>query len=170
MTEHYYFAYGSNLSSPRLFARISSAQALTTARLHRHSLAFHMPSQDGSAKCDAHFTGQAEDTIWGVVYQIDPLERPILDHYEGLGDCYGTKAVKLITAENQTLQAFTYYALRTGANQPPYCWYRDHVLFGAREHGLPSNYVAELEGIGFMKDVNAERRTSELSIYLSDSP
>ena len=169
MTEHYYFAYGSNLSSPRLFARISSARALTTARLHEHSLAFHMPGQDGSAKCDAHFTGQAEDTVWGVVYQIDPLQRPVLDRFEGLGDCYGIKAVKLITAENQSLQAFTYYALRTDANQPPYCWYRDHILFGAREHGLPSNYLAELEHIGFMKDTDTERRTNELSIYLSDS-
>ncbi len=165
MTEHHYFAYGSNLSSLRLLARIRSARVLTTARLHAHRLAFHMPSQDGSAKCDAHFTGVPEDFVWGVVYRIDPVEREILDGYEGLGESYGIKAVELATEKDRVVKAFTYYALRTGAQVPPYCWYRDHVLLGAREHSLPPEYITRLEATAYMADGDSQRRMAELSIY-----
>lgn len=165
MTEHHYFAYGSNLSSRRLSARIGSARVLTTARLHAHRLAFHMPGKDGSAKCDAHFTGALEDFVWGVVYRIDPDGRKILDGYEGLGKSYGIKAVELSTEEGRVIEAFTYYALRTGAGVSPYCWYREHVLFGAREHRLPPDYIAQLESTAYMADGNSQRRALELSIY-----
>lgn len=165
MTEQHYFAYGSNLSSLRLLARIRSAEALTTARLHAHRLEFHMPSRDGSAKCDVRFTGASEDYVWGVVYRIDPAEREILDGYEGLGDSYGAKVVALATEQGQEIEAFTYYALRTGARVPPYCWYRQHVLSGAREHRLPLDYIDRLEATVYMADQDLQRRSAELSIY-----
>lgn len=165
MTEHHYFAYGSNLSSLRLLARIRRAEALATARLPAHRLEFHMPSRDGSAKCDAYFTGAPEDYVWGVIYRIDPDEREILDGYEGRGDCYDVKRVELATDQGQLVEAFTYYALRTDAQVPPYCWYREHVLSGAREHRLPLDYIARLEATAYRADRDSQRRSAELSIY-----
>ena len=47
-----YFAYGSNMSSVRLRARVNSAQPLGVARLPGHRLRWHMHSLDGSGKCD----------------------------------------------------------------------------------------------------------------------
>ena len=36
---------------------------------------------------------------------------------------------------------------RTDAALRPRGWYKDHVLGGAREHGLPADYVREIEQI-----------------------
>ena len=48
-----YFAYGSNLSSARMAARVPSARVVARAQLPGHALRFHKVGRDGSAKCDA---------------------------------------------------------------------------------------------------------------------
>src|SRR5438128_1900656 len=47
-----YFAYGSNMLTQRLKARVPSASPKTVAVLFDHGLRFHKRSQDGSGKCD----------------------------------------------------------------------------------------------------------------------
>lgn len=84
-----YFAYGSNMCSERLRARkILSATPICVAYLSNHSLRFHKRSQDESGKGDASFTGSPEDSVWGVVFDIDQSEEPRLDAAEGLGQGY----------------------------------------------------------------------------------
>lgn len=48
-----YFAYGSNMSSARLRARVPSCRPIGIAFLPGHELRFHKRSKDGSGKCDA---------------------------------------------------------------------------------------------------------------------
>ena len=45
--------------------------------------------------------------------------------------------------------ALTYHANpdRTDASVRPRDWYKDHVVRGAREHGLPSDYIRALETV-----------------------
>ena len=45
-----YFAYGSNLSSPRLRARVPSARPEGVARLEGQRLALDKPGRDGTAR------------------------------------------------------------------------------------------------------------------------
>ena len=47
-----YFAYGSNMLTERLKARVSSATPIGKANLSDHGLRFHKKSKDGSGKCD----------------------------------------------------------------------------------------------------------------------
>ncbi len=151
-----YFAYGSNMLSRRLQARVPSARAVGTGRLLAHALRWHMPSTDGSGKCDAAHTGNTEDIVWGVLFELDLAERVHLDHAEALGRAYRRDPVT-IDSGGTLVPAFTYRALRTGAHIAPYHWYREFVLGGANEHGLPPDYLRALEAVQAMADADAQR-------------
>lgn len=160
-----YFAYGSNMSRPRLQARVPSASFVTTARLDAHRLAFHKAGADGSGKCDAHETGVAEHRVFGVVFEIAAVEKPQLDRVEGLGVGYAQKAVELIGADGESLAAFMYSAIRIDPAFVPFSWYKVHVLMGARAHGLPADYVSWIESITARDDPDVDRARRELAIY-----
>lgn len=160
-----YFAYGSNMSIPRLTERLPSAQAVTCARLYKHRLKFHKRGQDGSGKCDIESTFNTQDVVHGVVYQIARPDKPALDSKEGLGSGYEEKNVTVISPNCEVLVASTYYATRIDVSLAPYDWYKEHVLRGAHEHSLPPEYIAGIEGIQSMPDSNKNRAEKELSIY-----
>lgn len=138
-----YFAYGSNLYSPRLRFRVPGCRVLGVATLPAHQLRFHKIGADGSAKCDAFRTGRPEDAVMGVVYEIAGSEKALLDRVEGLGRGYGDATVALVTDDIGVVVASTYVALPAAidAKRRPFGWYKNFVLSGAEEHGLPSDYV-----------------------------
>src|ERR1022692_527863 len=105
-----YFAYGSNMCTGRLRQRVPSANPVHIAKLLNHSLRFHKRSDDRSGKCDAFFTGEPGDEVWGVVFEIDPAEKSQLDAQEGLGLGYAEKAALVIDAEGNRHSVFTYTA------------------------------------------------------------
>jgi len=158
------FSYGSNMSQRRLQARVPSARFVTVAELPAHRLRFHKSAGDGSAKCDAEETGNPDDRVMGVVYEIDDTEKPDLDRHEALGFGYDEKQVELITGDG-TLRAWVYYATRINDSLKPFHWYKDHVLIGARENGLPAEYIAQIEAVESIDDPKPERHGRELSIY-----
>ena len=53
-----------------------------------HRLEFHKVGRDGSAKCDAFETGNPDDSVIGVVFDIHTAEKNYLDQAEGLGVGY----------------------------------------------------------------------------------
>lgn len=139
-----YFAYGSNLYSPRLRYRVSSCKVVGTASLPKHTLLFHKGSVDGSAKCDASPTGNG--TVLGVLYEIDA------DQLDDLRDAEGARGKKpgyietqvdVVLADGRSVSAYTYIAAPTHivVDTLPYSWYRDFVLMGCAEHQLPADYV-----------------------------
>jgi hypothetical protein len=160
-----YFAYGSNMSGPRLAARIDSMRKLAVARLDGHRLCFHKVSTDGSAKCNVHPSTHPDHHVIGVLFEIDRRERPILDRYEGLGRGYEIKQVTLALVDGARLDAFTYYATHVDDQLLPYDWYKAHVLHGALEHGLPADYVAAIRTVATMPDPDPWRQQRELGIY-----
>lgn len=160
-----YFSYGSNMSTARLIARAPSARALEVARLDGHALKFHKLGRDGSAKCDAASTDDERSAVHGVLFRIPELEKPLLDRWEGLADGYGEKPVRVVTRAGEARQALTYFATRIAPGLKPYEWYREHVLRGAREHGLPTEYVRAIERVETVPDPDRARHERELSIY-----
>jgi len=160
-----YFAYGSNMSTPRLVSRVASARAVAVAHLPAHALQFHKRGRDGSAKCDAAFTGSASDGVHGVVFEIAVSEKPLLDEKEGLGDGYDEKVVMVKDAAGECYRALTYYATHIDASLRPFHWYKEHVLRGALEHGLLDEYIAAIHAIESIPDPAPGKHDSELSIY-----
>ena len=160
-----YFSYGSNMSSRRLTQRVPSAQVVSVATLSMHRLEFHKVSKDGSAKCDAFETGNQNDYVIGVVFDIHHAEKIHLDKAEGLGFGYDIKQVIIETQQGRLLEAFTYYAMTIDSQLQPYHWYKNHVLIGAREHELPTHYIERIDLVEAIEDIDHERTTQELAIH-----
>ncbi len=139
-----YFAYGSNMSTPRLRKRMPSCKPLGTAILPGHTLRFHKRSTDGSGKCNALADG-GDDSVIGILFSFDPSERSKLDEAEGVGKGYEHAMVTVINDKGRRRKVLTYIATADSIDDvlKPYSWYKDFVLAGAAEHNLPEEYVAE---------------------------
>src|SRR2546429_187809 len=105
-----YFAYGSNMCTGRLRLRVPSANPVLIAKLLNHSLRFHKRSDDRSGKCDACFTGEPADVVWGVIFQMDPADKPHLDAHEGLGHGYVEKLITVADLDRNPHRIFMYTA------------------------------------------------------------
>lgn len=160
-----YFAYGSNMHSQRLGRRLDGAQCRGVYALRHHALRFHKVGRDGSAKCDAFRTGQAADAVWGVLYAISAGDEAALDRVEGLGVGYRKEQVCLANAAGASAVAFTYLAIHIDAGLRPFAWYKRHVLEGAREAGLPAEYIAGIARQAAIEDPCAARASAELAIH-----
>ena len=161
-----YFAYGSNMSLPRLRQRIPEVVRIGRFILAEHSLRFHKIScRDGSAKCDAYSTGHPEDQVIGIVFEIDAAAKPVLDAYEGLHHGYEEKTVIVMGPEQQSVEAFMYYATHIDSSLKPYSWYLQHVLMGATDCEFPPDYIEKLHTIATMEDTDWQRDAAERAIY-----
>ena len=159
-----YFAYGSNMFTKRIQNRVSSANPITVGYISEHELHWHKVSKkDGSGKCDCFFTGNPDDKVYGVVFEIDTSQKAELDRFEGLGYGYDEKPVTVITDTGE-VNAITYFATNTDASLQPYHCYKKLVLAGAYEHRLPADYIRKLENSPEAIDSNEERARKELSI------
>ena len=141
-------AYGSNLHPFRLVQRVGSAKPIGVVPMPGKRIEFHKRSQDGSGKCHFYEPGGAHDIMYGVVYEFDSAEKGKLDALEGLGKGYNEQLVAF-SLNGVTHQAYVYVAASThiDASLVPYDWYKEMVLLGARYHGLPPEYIAQIEAV-----------------------
>jgi cation transport regulator ChaC len=137
-----YFAYGSNMCSARLRARVPSAEAIGPARLDGWRLRFNKHGRDGSAK--ANIVPCPAGQVWGVLYRFPAEARGALDAAEDLGVGYEDRWLVVKTAAGPALRALTYVGIKLSGDLPVMGWYRDYCLAGAREHDLPAAYLAEI--------------------------
>ncbi len=165
----HYFAYGSNMSSRRLAARVSGALALGSAILEGHELRFHKRGQDGSGKCDIYEVGGEESRVFGVLFTLPAADKATLDGIEGLGAGYEEKVVSIIDKDERRRQAVTYYATDITYALQPFCWYRHHVIVGAQEFQLPQDYVQAIATVPYVSDSDDARRAREMSIYQTEA-
>lgn len=139
------FSYGSNMSTERIRQRTPSAIAVTTGYVLGRTLKWHKPSTDGSSKCDMAPAAGSE-RIWGVVFTVNAAEKLALDRAEGLGTAYEEEAVQVHTSDG-VIAVTAYVALRSCSGLQPWDWYKQYVLDGAREHGLPDDHIRMIEAI-----------------------
>lgn len=156
------FAYGSNMLSARLKARCPSARPRGVAQLPSHELRWHKRSLDGSGKCDV-VPASSDLTVFGVVYEVDANEKPALDQAEGLGHGYDLKDATVIL-NGDAVAASIYFATKADPALKPYTWYKALVVAGAKEHGLPTSYIARLEGVEASEDPDRARHDSNMRI------
>lgn len=142
-----HFAYGSNLSTARLRARCPSATPIAVGYVAGRQIRFHKQGLDGTGKADAFYTGDCCDILWGVIYRSLLDEKSILDACESLGDGYEHAAVD-VQVHDQVMSTYLYQAMphRIDPTLQPASWYHRHVVTGAQEHALPSDYQQMLGG------------------------
>jgi hypothetical protein len=153
----YYFGYGSNMLMARIRNRVPSATPITNASLPGYGLRFHKRSQDGSGKCN--IISSDDETVYGVVFEVNPDELDTLDEAEQQGRRYWRRSVT-VEGEGTSIEAFAYVADPFFVDDTllPYEWYHAIVVAGAREHNLPSDYIAQIEAVRSYPDPNEERR------------
>ena len=153
----YYFGYGSNMLTPRLQARVPSAQPVATVRLEDYELHFHKWSRDESGKCNIVPAPGA--TVYGVVFEVDTDELEALDEAEQRGRGYTREEVSL-KGPDTSFNAFAYVAQPAYVDDAllPYDWYHGLVLAGAQQHDLPSRYIDQIAAVRSYPDPNEERR------------
>lgn len=160
----YYFAYGSNMSSRRLQARVPSARKVGIGVLAGHQLRFHKASRkDRSAKCDACVSDNEGHLVHGVVFDIVEQEKAYLDSVEGPG--YALKDIRVTLQGGDRVNAYMYYATDIDPTLRPWYWYRHHVLAGAMEHALPDDYIEQIRTVVVEDDPDRERHLRELAIH-----
>lgn len=72
-----YFAYGSNMDVGQMAARCPGARALGPARLDGWKFFIN---RRGTASVRPSIS----DSVWGVVWRVQPHHKGVLDHYEGI--------------------------------------------------------------------------------------
>lgn len=151
------FAYGSNMPKARIRARCPSAVAMGVAELRGYELCWHKLSRkDGSGKADIIQSDADGASVFGVLYEISPEEKPALDAAEGLGNGY--KEVRIVVVHNGEEATVTaYQATKTDPKLKPFTWYKALAAFGAKEHGLPADYIAQIEAVPAVEDPDRER-------------
>ncbi len=147
-----YFAYGSNLSAKRMAERVPSARVIAAARADGRRLSFGKLGRDGSGK--ATLIDAPEAFAWGVVYAIDRRDWRRLDRFER---GYARISVFVVLEREQRVAATTYIAPETAPDPTAFGWYKRLIVDGAREHGLPAAYVAELERLPVRDDPDPVR-------------
>lgn len=154
----YYFGYGSNMLTARIQSRVPSAKPMHAALLKGACLRFHKRSRDGSGKCNI-VSGSSDEHVYGVVFDVSSANLHALDDAEQRGRGYERRSIS-VHSRNQTVDAFAYVAQPTYVDDAlhPYDWYHALVLAGAKEHDLPSPYVAQLGAVHSYPDPNRRRR------------
>lgn len=163
-----YFAYGSNMLSRRLRARTPSATAKGVGYLRGRRLTFDKVSTDGSGKCDIEPTPHQTDRVYGVLFEIANNERAALDEAEGLGQGYREERVTVITSSGN-VDAVAYTATNKDAALRPYHWYKAYVVCGAKEHDLPTDYIAAIETVDSVDDADTGRCARERAVLPASS-
>jgi len=134
-----YFAYGSNMSSARLRARIPDARALGAAWLDGHRVLCNKVGRDGSGK--ANLLADGVSIAWGVLFELPRASWSELDRFEW---GYARRRCE-VRLDEGAASAQLYLAEAPGpVGVPPFDWYRDHCLEGALEHGLPEKVVVAI--------------------------
>lgn len=157
------FSYGSNMLTSRLQKRCPSACPVGVAELPGYELRWHKRSIDGSGKCDIIKADESSASVFGVLYRIDRDEKRALDKAEGLGKGYAEAEIAVFHGSD-LVTAKAYIASDTDPTLKPYTWYRALVVAGAREHGLPAEYVARLDSVPADQDPNQKRHDENMSL------
>ncbi len=153
------------MSLLRLQERVPSAKKLEIVTLTNHQLRFNMNCDDGSGKCDAFQTNNIKDTVIGALFEIDKNEKDVLDRAESLGFGYDEKSVCVQNYSGEVFKALTYYAIKIDASLKPYSWYLNHVIIGAKETKLPTDYLAVIESIECVEDPDKNRDAKQRAMY-----
>lgn len=152
VSDRWYFAYGSNLSGEQKQNRTGPIREARRARLDGYRIAFNKRGNDGTGK--ANIVPDANRTVWGVVYRCSSDALDEMDRYEGVANGhYARKTVRVQTDAGDELDAITYVAGDSFVDDSclPSKKYLETIIQGARQHGLPEDYIGEIERVAHQR-------------------
>ncbi|MBN2205666.1 MAG: gamma-glutamylcyclotransferase [Thermoleophilia bacterium] len=150
MSDTWYFAYGSNLSVDQKMFRTGAIRRAVRCRLPGYRFAFNKRMAAGEGMY-ANVVRDDAATVWGVAYLCDDDAVAELDRFEGVSwGHYRREQVEVVTDDGEVLEALTYVAGQryVGDEGWPLPHYLRMILDGARDHGLPEEYIEHIEELG----------------------
>ncbi len=135
----FYFAYGSNMSLANMGGRCGAgAKVVGPALLADYELTFDKRGY-------ANIIPQAGQQVWGVAWQINQDCLKALDRYEGYPRMYGRQDVQIVLGQQEiTAMVYIEPADQSGG-QPSRAYMDNRVIPGAKENGLPVEWIKKLE-------------------------
>ena len=89
-----------------------------------------------------------------MVCALSCEDKVVLDGFEGLGEDYFEKLVRVRTRDGVFVEATAYVANPRWLDEAmrPYHWYKGFVTAGAWQHGFPREYCETLEAVDAKDD------------------
>jgi cation transport regulator ChaC len=136
------FAYGSNLAEEQ----VPGAECLGTALLPGHRLELNRRSIRWRGGVVDVVPAEGE-RVWGVLYEVGEPGLAALERKEGAGLAYRRVPVE-VERGGERVAAETYEVIHKEPDAPPATpEYAELVLRGARERGLPDDWLAVLDSV-----------------------
>jgi gamma-glutamylcyclotransferase len=142
----WYFAYGSNLHSS-IFVERREMRPLATrwGWLDGYRLCFNIPIGPGERGV-ANIEPDIGARVCGALYLLTHADFDRLDRTEGVHvELYRRLPVEVVTDIHGAINAVAYRSLITTTGRKPSPRYMRLLLDGAREHGLPDEWVSVLQ-------------------------
>lgn len=142
---HWYFAYGSNMQAAtfRERRRIEPARARIGV-LRGYGLCFDIPVGSGRRGV-ANLRVAGDASVWGVLYLLTPDQHAHLDRTEGVPNGLYRRIQVEIDAGREIMTAQTLISELRDPSRLPSHRYLSLLLDGAREHGLPQDWLRALQ-------------------------
>lgn len=147
----YYFGYGSNMAAATMQAWCGDSRVVGMAQLKGYRLAFTRKSERwGQGVADV--VRDEDGSVWGVLYEVSDGDLANLDKKEGNGHNYQRIAVEVL-CDDAPCTAYTYEVIAKLPDDIPTSRdYKQTLLAGAYEMGLPAAYIVMLEALPIADD------------------
>ncbi len=143
--DKWYFAYGSNLLVDQKEERTGRIRKAIKCNLPGYKFVFNKRGSRGGIY--ANILRDDNEKVWGVIYLCKPEAIKKMDKCEGGG--YHHINVEVIKDDGEKVSAMTYeagseYIVSDGK---PSKEYLKKIIKGAKNHGLPEDYIQYIEKI-----------------------
>ena len=130
-----YVAYGSNMSLSQMAYRCPNSKVVCNGKLHGYRLVFNVHA-------DIIKTGNENDIVPVVAWNIDSKDWDMLDMYEGYPSYYVKETVNVILENGKKEKAIVYVMAdnRKGIC-PPASSYFNCIFKGCIDNGIDTDYL-----------------------------
>jgi gamma-glutamylcyclotransferase len=133
----YYFAYASNLSRRQMQERCPGAKPLFRARLPHYKLVFTGWSRKWRGGT-ATLRSSTGDVVVGAIYEVSESDLRVLDRQEGIPGTYSRLKVKVVTEDEDFVEAVTHIRIDQAEETKPSAEYLTVVQEGYKDWGMAS--------------------------------
>ncbi|WP_448583997.1 gamma-glutamylcyclotransferase family protein [Thermocrinis sp.] len=140
----YYFAYGSNMNLSQMRERCKNTwERIEVGYVEGYRLVFN----GWSGKWNGGVADLVEDPsgkVWGVLFKLESFD--CLDKHEGYPSVYNRKKLIVIVPKlRRKFEAEAYIKTSKEDESKPSESYINTIIEGAKENGLPEDWIAFLE-------------------------
>jgi len=130
----YMFSYGMNTNLMQMALRCNRPYRLGVGTLRRYQFNFRYHA-------DIHYTGNANDMVHGVVWELDPEDLNTIDALEGFPSYYTRELVEIDVHRYMPVKAWAYEMVNKDHLRFPDMNYQDCVMEGYMQNGILTQQI-----------------------------